>query len=166
MRLMPTALLDSRERQPIESMRSLGTDFETHAYGQGYSEEKHLRPVNAVTHLFGDGDLDAVHCKAKAPAAKEFVSRKKPHGDHELSQAQERQLVVIAMTNKSDKPQVEAEAIASRAHKLTRTIAPGKVQGTCSDRIKCKECFGNPTEAVKRGNPLRISCLRSLCKLS
>jgi hypothetical protein len=56
-------------------MMSLGTDFEKHAYGQGYCEE-HLRPANAVTLLLGDGDLgDADHCKVKASAAKEFVAR-------------------------------------------------------------------------------------------
>jgi hypothetical protein len=65
-------------------MTSLGTDFEMHAYKQGYNEE-HLRPINAVTHLFGDGDLDAGHCKVKASAMKEFVARKKPHGDREVS---------------------------------------------------------------------------------
>jgi hypothetical protein len=56
-------------------MTSLGTDFEMHAYWQGYAEE-HPRPVNVVTHLFGDGDLDAGHHKVKAPAAKAFVARK------------------------------------------------------------------------------------------
>jgi hypothetical protein len=34
------------------------------------------RPVNVVTHLFGDGDLDAGHCMGKPPTAKEFVARK------------------------------------------------------------------------------------------
>ncbi len=56
-------------------MMSLGTDFETHAYWQEYAE-KHPRSVNVVTHLLGDGDLDAGHHKVKAPAAKEFVARK------------------------------------------------------------------------------------------
>ncbi len=102
-----------------------GTYFKTHAYGQGYSEEL-LRPVYAVTHLFGDGDFDASHHKVKTSAAKKFVARKKPRGDCELSQAQEHQLEVIAMTDKLDKPQVEAEAMASKAHDLTQTIAPGK----------------------------------------
>jgi hypothetical protein len=60
-------------------MMSLGTDFETHAYGQAYGEE-HLRPVNAVTHLFGDVDLDADQCKVKASAAKDFEARKKSWG--------------------------------------------------------------------------------------
>ncbi len=46
-------------------MTSLGTDFETHAYRQGYDEE-HMRSANAVTHLFGDGDLDAGHRRMKA----------------------------------------------------------------------------------------------------
>jgi hypothetical protein len=92
-------------------MMSLGTDFEMHTYRQGYSKE-HLRPVNAVTHLFEDGDLDAGHHKMKASVANEFVTRNKPHGDRELSLAQEHQLEVIAMTNMSDKPQVEVEAIA------------------------------------------------------
>ena len=107
-----------------------------------------------VTHLFGDGDLDAGHHKVKASAAKEFVTRKKPSGDLELSQAQEHQLEVIAMTNKLDKPQEEAEAMASRAHELTQTIPSGKAQGTYWDRIKCKECFGNPMGAVKRQAPI------------
>ncbi len=48
------------------------------------------------------------HGKVKVSAAKEFVARKKPRGDSELSQAQEHQLEVIAMTGKLDKPQVEA----------------------------------------------------------
>jgi hypothetical protein len=80
----PTALLGSRERQPIKGMMSLATDFEMHGFGQRYGEE-HLRPANAATHLFGDGDLDVGHCKVKASAAKEFVARKKPRGDRELS---------------------------------------------------------------------------------
>jgi hypothetical protein len=121
-------------------MASLGTDFVMHAYGQGYGDE-HLRSVNAVTHLFKDGDLNASHCNVKASAVKESVARKKPHGDHELSQGQECQLEVIEMTNKLDKPQVEAEAMASRAHELNHTILPGKTQGTYRDRIKCKEHF-------------------------
>ncbi len=148
MHVMPTMPLGSKEQQPIKGMTFVRTDFEIQAYGQGYSEEN-LRPVNAVTHLFGDGDLDAGHCKAKSSAAKEFMARKKPHGDCESSQAQEHQLEVIAMTNKLDKPQVEAKAMASRAQELTRTAAPGKVRGTYWDsywdRIKCKVCFGNPT---------------------
>jgi hypothetical protein len=106
-------------------MTPLATDFEMHAFGQGYGEE-HLRPANAATHLFGDGDLDVGHCKVKASAAKEFVARKKPRGDRELSQAQERQLKIIAMTNKLDQPQVMAEAMASRAHELTCTLHQGK----------------------------------------
>jgi hypothetical protein len=41
--------------------------------------------------------------------------------------------------------------MASRAYKLSRTIAPAdKGQGSYWDRIKCKEHFGNPTGAVKR----------------
>jgi hypothetical protein len=56
-------------------MTSLGTDSEMLAYWQGCAEE-HLRPVNVVTHLFGDGNLDAGHCKVKALAAKEFLTRK------------------------------------------------------------------------------------------
>ncbi len=35
------------------------------------------RPVNAVTHLFGDGGLDGGHCKVNASDVKEFVARKK-----------------------------------------------------------------------------------------
>jgi hypothetical protein len=34
------------------------------------------RLVNVVTHLFGDGDLDAGHRMVKPPTAKEFVARK------------------------------------------------------------------------------------------
>jgi hypothetical protein len=56
-------------------MMSLRTKIEMHAYWQGYAEEC-PRPVNVVTHLIGDGDLDAGHHKVKAPAAKEFVARK------------------------------------------------------------------------------------------
>jgi hypothetical protein len=52
-------------------MTSLGTDFEMH----GYAGE-HLRCVKVVTHLFGDGDLDADHCMVSPPTAKEFVTRK------------------------------------------------------------------------------------------
>ncbi len=71
----PTVLLGSWEQQPIEDMTSLRTDFEMHAYWQGYAEE-HLRPVNVDAHLFGDGDLDVGHLKVKTSAAKEFVVRK------------------------------------------------------------------------------------------
>jgi hypothetical protein len=56
-------------------MMSLRTDFETHASWQVYAEE-HTRPLNVVTHLFGDGDLDAGHRRVKASAANEFVARK------------------------------------------------------------------------------------------
>ncbi len=120
-----------------------------HTYRQGYGKEQ-LGPVNAVTHLFGYGDLDVDHCKVKASAANELVVRKKPCGEHESSQAQERQLEVIVMTNKLDKPQVEAGAMASRAHELTHTIAPGNAQGTYWDRMRCGKCFGNFMGAVKR----------------
>ncbi len=73
-----TVLLASREQQPIKGVTSLWTDFETHAYVQGYTEE-HPTPVIAVTHLFGDGDLDAHHHKVKALAVKEFMARRQ-HG--------------------------------------------------------------------------------------
>jgi hypothetical protein len=56
-------------------MTSFGTDFEMHAYWQGYAEE-HPRPVNVVMHIFGDGDLDADHRKVKASAAKDCAARK------------------------------------------------------------------------------------------
>jgi hypothetical protein len=148
-RVKPTVLLGSREQQPIENMMSLRTDFEMHAYGQGYGEEV-MRSVNRVTNLFWDEDLDVGHHKVTAPVAKEYVARKKPLGNREPSQAQERQLVVITMTDKLDKPQVEAEAMASRAHELTGTIAPGETQETYWDRIKCKKRFGNPRGSVKR----------------
>jgi hypothetical protein len=52
-------------------MTSLGTDFEMH----GYAEE-HLRYIKVVTHLFGDGDLDAGHPMVSPPTAMEFVARK------------------------------------------------------------------------------------------
>ncbi len=39
MRITPTALLGRWEQQPIKDMISLGTEFETHAYWQGYTEE-------------------------------------------------------------------------------------------------------------------------------
>jgi hypothetical protein len=123
-------------------MTSLRTDFEMHAYGQDYGE-KHLKPVNTVTRLFGDGDLDADHGKVKASAVEEFAARKKPRGDRESPQAQECQPEVVAMTDKLDKSQVEADAMASRAHELTCTIAPDKEQGTYWGRIKCKKYFGN-----------------------
>jgi hypothetical protein len=71
----PTALLGSWGRQPIKDMPSLGTDIEMHAYWQGYAET-HPRSANVVTNLLGDGDLDLVHHKVKAPAAKEYVARK------------------------------------------------------------------------------------------
>ena len=35
----PIVLLGSWVRQPIKDMTSLGTDFEMHAYLQGYAEE-------------------------------------------------------------------------------------------------------------------------------
>ncbi len=75
MRVTPTALLGSWGQQPIEDMMTLRTDFEMHANWQGYAEE-HLRLVNVVRHLLGDGDLDAGDHKVKTPAAKEFVTRK------------------------------------------------------------------------------------------
>jgi hypothetical protein len=75
MRITPTALLGSWGQQPLEDMRSLGTDFEMHAYWHGYAEE-HLRPVILITHLPGDGDLYAGHHKMNAPAAMEFIARK------------------------------------------------------------------------------------------
>jgi hypothetical protein len=37
--ITPTALLGIGLLQPIKDMTSLGTDFETHAFWQGYSEE-------------------------------------------------------------------------------------------------------------------------------
>jgi hypothetical protein len=43
MRVTPTALLGSWVLQPIESMTSLGTDFETHAKWQGFVEEPALK---------------------------------------------------------------------------------------------------------------------------
>jgi hypothetical protein len=58
-------------------MPSLVADFEMHAYWQEYAEE-HPRLVNVVTHLIGDGYLDAHHCQVKASAAKEFDVRKTP----------------------------------------------------------------------------------------
>jgi hypothetical protein len=39
MHVTPTVLLGSWRGQPIEDMTSLGTDFEMHAYWQGYTEE-------------------------------------------------------------------------------------------------------------------------------
>ncbi len=74
-RITPTALLGSWEWQPIKDMTSLRNDFEMHTYWQGCTEE-HLRPVNVIMHLFGDGDLDVGHCKVKTSAAKEFIARK------------------------------------------------------------------------------------------
>ena len=116
------------------------TDFEMHAYKQRYGEV-HLRPVNSVSHLFGDVDLDVGHCKLKASDGGNLWKGKSPLRTRESSQVQECQLEVIKMTNKLDKPQVEAEAMASRAHELNHTILPGKTQGTYRDRIKCKEHF-------------------------
>jgi hypothetical protein len=55
-------------------MTPLRTDFEIHAYWQGYVEEN-LRLLNGVIHLLGDGDLDAGHHQVKGPTAKEFVAR-------------------------------------------------------------------------------------------
>jgi hypothetical protein len=170
MRVKPTALLGSREQQPIEGMTSLATNFKMHPYGQRYGQE-HLRPVNAVTYLFGDGDLDLGHCKMKVSAAKEFVARKKPRGDRGLSQAQEHQLEVIALNKVLDKSQVEAKAMTSRVHELTHTIPPGKAQETYWDTIKFKNCLleilwelskdkQQSTLIHKFGNPLRIPCPR------
>jgi hypothetical protein len=143
---MLTALLASREGQPIPGVSSFGTDFETHSYIQGYHGEC-LTSASTVTHLFGDEDPDADCLKVKATAAKEFAQTDKLHGNHELSQAQEVQLKVIAMTEESDKAQVEAEALASKAYELACTIAPGKAQGTHMD--KHKQCLQNPIRAVK-----------------
>jgi hypothetical protein len=75
MHITPSLLLGSWGHLPIKDMMSIGTDFEMHAYWQGYAEE-HARPVNVVTHLFGNGDLDAGHRMVKASTAKEFVARK------------------------------------------------------------------------------------------
>jgi hypothetical protein len=105
-------------------------DFEMHAYVQGYNEE-HLTPVIAIIHLFGDGDLSANRPKVKALlAAKEFAARKKPHENHESSQAQKGQLKVIPVTDELDMLQVEAEVMASKAYELICTIAPDTAQGT------------------------------------
>ncbi len=99
------------------------------------------------------------------------MARKKPHGDHDLSQAKERQLEVIAMTNKLDMSQVVAEALVSRADELTRTIAPGKVQGALLGTgssaknileilLKLSKDKQQLTLIHKFGNPLRIACPR------
>jgi hypothetical protein len=52
-------------------MMSLGTDFEMHGYAV-----KYLRRIKVVTHLFGDGDLNACHCMVSPPTAKESIARK------------------------------------------------------------------------------------------
>ncbi len=70
-RASPTVLLGSWLQQPIKNMTSLGTDFEMH----GYTEE-HLRRIKVVTHLFGDGYLDAGHRMVSPPKVKDFVVRK------------------------------------------------------------------------------------------
>jgi hypothetical protein len=114
---------------------SLGTDFEMHAYVQGYYME-HLVSASTVTHLFEDGDPDADYRNGKASKAKVISQTEKPHGNRESSQAQEGQLKVIAMTNELDQPQMEAEAIASKAYELIQTITTGKAQGTYRNRIK------------------------------
>ena len=75
MHVTPSLLLGSWGHLPIKDMTSIGTNFEMHAYWQGYAEE-HLRPVNVVMHLLIGGDLDAGHHKVKAPAAKESIARK------------------------------------------------------------------------------------------
>jgi hypothetical protein len=52
MRITPTVLLGGWARQPIKDMTSLGTDFEKHAYRQGYVEEpaaKHFIARKACT---------------------------------------------------------------------------------------------------------------------
>jgi hypothetical protein len=74
-RVTPTALLGSWGWQPIKDLTSLGTDFEMHAYRQGYNEE-HPRPVKVVMYIIGDRDLDAGHHKMKAPTLKESNARK------------------------------------------------------------------------------------------
>jgi hypothetical protein len=88
--------------------------------------------------------------KVKTSAAKDFAQTEKPHGNRESSQAQEGQLEVNPVTEELYKPQVKAEAMASKAYELTHTIAPGKVQGTYRDRVKCKKRLGNCMRAVKR----------------
>ncbi len=46
-RVTPTVLLGSWEQQPLKDMMSLGTDFETHAYWQGYAEEPAVKELLA-----------------------------------------------------------------------------------------------------------------------
>jgi hypothetical protein len=47
MRVTPTALLGSWVQQTIKDMTSLVTDFETHAYWQGYIEEPAAKDFEA-----------------------------------------------------------------------------------------------------------------------
>ncbi len=58
----PTVLLGSWVRQPIEDMTSLGTDFEMHAYWQGYTEEPTANDVVArKAHTIASGKTQGTH---------------------------------------------------------------------------------------------------------
>jgi hypothetical protein len=46
-RVTPTALLGNQGQRPLKHITSLGTDFETHAYWQGYAEEPTTKEIVA-----------------------------------------------------------------------------------------------------------------------
>jgi hypothetical protein len=51
---------------------------------------------------------------------------------------------------------VKAPALKELVARKTCTIASGKAQGTYRNRIKCKEFFGNPPEAVIRQETINL----------
>ncbi len=55
-------LLGSLVQQPIKDMTSLGTDFEMHAYWQGYAEEPAVKDVIArKSHTNASGKAEGTH---------------------------------------------------------------------------------------------------------
>ncbi len=81
MRVTPTALVGSWELQPIKDMKSLGTDFETHAKWQGSIEEpaeKHFvaRKVCTIDWNEVQGtSWNAIKCKEHLRSCPEAVVR-------------------------------------------------------------------------------------------
>jgi hypothetical protein len=62
MPVTPTALLGSWGQQPLKVMTSLGTDFETHAYWQGYTEELAVKKLVArCTYTIASGESQEMH---------------------------------------------------------------------------------------------------------
>jgi hypothetical protein len=78
-RVTPTALLGSWGQQPLKDMTSLGTDFEMHAYWQGYTEEpaaKELIAGNTCTVASGKAQgtyWNRIKCKVRCGNCPEAV---------------------------------------------------------------------------------------------